>query len=613
MEFVDPSLQMWLTFGVIVVAVSLYTYDKIPLEFSSIATVAFLLIMFHFMPVFDTAGTPLLTPRDLLKGFADPALITILALLVVGQGLVQTGALNSGARLMVKLGNSWPRLVILITMLVVMIVSGVLNNTPVVVIFIPILSVLSEKLGKKVSSVMMPLSFVAILGGNLTLIGSSTNLLVAGSYSATTGGEIGFFDFLVPGLVLAGVGLLYVLFVAPRLLVDRASLANKLAKGRGKQFLFQMEVSEDSHLNNQTAVAGLFPGIKDVTIRIIQRGNEKFLPPYDDITLEPGDIVQVATTRAVMTEILGSSSTALTDATGESLDGDDDEKTTGRQVMAEAVVAPASRMDGRTLAGTGFRAQTGCTVIGVQRRSRMIRAALHTLRLEAGDTLLVMGDRVNVSELRNNTDVLLMEWSTSELPLTAFALRAQLIFGLLVLTAATGLLPIVVAALAAAIVMVGTGCMNVRQAARAFDRRVFAIVGAAIALGTSLQATGGAEWIAHQVIVGLAGAPDAVILSAFFLMVALLTNVLSNNATAVLFTPIGISVANGMGIDPMVFVVATIFAANCSFATPISYQTNLLVMGPGHYTFGDFMKVGTPLLFLLWVTYSLFAPWYYGL
>ena len=612
MDVISTSLEMWLIFGVIIASVALYSYDKIPLEFSSIATVAVLLLLFHFMPVTKLDGTTL-TPQDLLRGFSDPALITILALLVVGQGLVQTGALNAAARSMVELGNSFPKIVILVTFIFVMIVSGVLNNTPVVVIFIPILSVLSEKLGKKASSTMMPLSFVAILGGSLTLIGSSTNLLVAGRYTEATGNSIGFFDLTIPGLVLATVGLVYVIFIAPKLLKDRAGLANQLAEGRGKQFLFQMEVSEDSPLNNQTAIAGLFPGIKDVTIRMIQRGSEKILPPYDDITLEVGDIVQVASTRSVMTQLLGSTPGIMSDAaeaiTEENVEIDE----TTRQVMAEAVVSPTSRMNGRTLAGTGFRAETGCSVLGIQRRSRMIRGALNMLRLEAGDTLLVMGSQKNVSNLRNNTDVLLMEWSKTELPMTVFALRAQLIFTLFIITAATGFIPIVAAALSAAILMIATGCLNVRQAARSFDRQIFAIVGAAIALGTSLQATGGAEWIAQMVIMGLEGTPNWMVLSGFFLMVALLTNVLSNNATAVLFTPIGISVAQQMGLDPMVFVIATIFAANCSFATPISYQTNLLVMAPGHYKFSDFLKAGTPLLLLLWITFSIFAPWYYGL
>lgn len=611
MEFFGAELNMWLTFGVIIAAITMYTFDRIPLEISSIATVAALLLLFHVFPVTNTLGENILTPRDLLKGFSDPALITILALLVVGQGLVQTGALNVPARLLVTKGEKIPKSIFLITFVIVMFTSAVLNNTPVIVIFIPILAVLCEKLGRKTSHMMMPLSFVAILGGNLTLIGSSTNLLVAGSYFEATGKEINFFDFTVPGLVLATVGLLYIALVIPRILPDRAGMAKRLSKGRGKQFIFQIEISNDNALAGHTAVAGLFPGLKDVTIRMIQRGQEKMLPPYDDITLSQGDIVQVATTRKVMTELLDADPYLAT-----SVDiSDTEHKNTleGSQIIAEAVVAPASRMDGRTLAQTGFRSETACAVLGVQRRSRMIRASLGKLRLEAGDVLLIMGSRSHVMQLRNNPDVILMDWSATERPQTQFALRAQLIFAALVALAATGILPIVVAALIAAVAMVSSSCLNVRQAARAFDRRVYAIVGSALALGASLSATGGALWIAEHMLYLLSGAENWIILSGFFLMVALLTNILSNNATAVLFTPVGLSIADHIGVDPFIFVIATIFAANCSFATPMSYQTNLLVMAPGHYKFIDYVKAGTPLIFILWLTFTFFAMWYYNL
>ena len=611
MELVEPTIQMWLTFAVVVAAIIAYAQDRVPLEISSIATVALLLMMFHFLPVVDETGASKITNRDLLVGFADPALITIMALLVVGQGLVQSGALMAPANFLVRLGGSYPRMILVFCLVTVMVVSAVLNNTPVVVMFIPILATLADKLGRKVETLMMPLSFVAILGGNMTIIGSSTNLLAVGAYEQAGGDRIGFFDFTIPGAFLAAVGLFYVLFVAPKLLKRRQSMANKLASGRGKQFLFQVELGEDSgSLVGQKAIAGMFPGLQDVTIRMIQRGRQQLLPPYDDITLKRGDIVLLAATRSVMTDILNASPNLVSDVEG---DEDTSEPENQRRVIAEAVIAPASRLDGRTLAQTGFRVETGCSVLGVQRRTRMIRAALSQLRLEAGGVLLVMGPRANVLGLRDNRDVLLMESSAAEMPVTANALRAQIIFAGVVAAAATGFMPIVTAAMIGAALMLVTSCLNVRQAGRAIDRRVFTIVGAALALGTALQATGGASWIAHSVVELMTGAPIWALLSVFFLLVALLTNVLSNNATAVLFTPIALSIATELGVDPMPFLLAVIFGANCSFATPMSYQTNLLVMAPGHYKFSDFMRVGTPLIFIVWIAFTLFIPWYYGL
>lgn len=607
----DPTLQMFAVFVLVVAAVTAYSLDRIPLEISSFCTVAVLLLLFRFFPVYDAGGALAVTDRDILAGFADPALLTIMALLVVGQALVQTGALNGPATGLVKLGARFPRTTIPISLLLVLGISAVLNNTPVVVMFIPILAVLSEKMGGKSSTVMMPLSFAAILGGNLTVIGSSTNLLALGAYERQGLPGLDFFDFTVPGLIMAAVGFLYVTLIAPKLLVDRSSMAAQIAGSGGKQFLFQLELGEGNHLVGAHSVAGLFPGLKDVTVRMIQRGREKLLPPYDDVTLEVGDIIMVAATRSVMTELLHATPDAVADAEGES--ETEDEKRGKSRIIAEAVVAPASRLDGRTISQTGFRAETGCTVLGVQRRSRMIRAALSQLRLEAGDVLLIMGARDNVLGLRDNRDVLLMESSAVDMPKQEYALRAQLVFAGVVLSAASGLLPIVMAALTGAVMMLALGCINVRQASRAIDRRVYAIVGAALALGTAMQGTGGAAYLAESVLSLIEGAPTGVVLSVLFLLVALMTNILSNNATAVLFTPIAVSLANALGLDPIPFLVTVIFAANCSFATPMSYQTNLLVMAPGHYQFIDFVRVGTPLIFILWLTFTLFVPWYYGL
>ncbi|MEX0298128.1 MAG: SLC13 family permease [Kordiimonas sp.] len=612
MDLVEPTLQMWLTFAIVVGAIIAYAYDRIPLEISSITTVALLLFVFEILPLYGAEGAKLLTTRELLQGFADPALITIMALLVVGQGLVQTGALNGPARMIVTLGKQAPKLVIIGCLVIVMMISAIMNNTPVVVIFIPIMAALAEKLGKKSAVVMMPLSFAAILGGNMTKIGSSTNLLAIGAYEQTSSNTVGFFEFTLPGAVLAAVGLLYVTIILPRLLSDREGMASQLASKSGKQFLFQMELGGDNKLIGQQAIAGMFPGLKDLTVRMIQRGHDKLLPPYDDITLRTGDIVMVAATRGVMTELLNASPDLVSSAEG--VEGEDSEEATNqRRVIAEAVIAPASRMDGRTLAQTGFRAETGCTVLGVQRRSRMIRAALTQLRLEAGDVLLVMGSRGNVLDLRDNRDVMLMESSASDVPMKEYAVRALMIFSGIVFTAAFEILPIVVSALVGATLMMVFRCLNVRQASRAIDRRVFTIVGAALALGAAMQGTGGAAWLAHAVIESLSEAPVWALLSGFFLLVALLTNVLSNNATAVLFTPIAVSIAAELQLDPMPFLLAVIFGANCSFATPMSYQTNLLVMAPGHYRFVDFVRAGTPLIFVMWLTFTLFIPWYYGL
>ncbi|HAC56876.1 MAG TPA: SLC13 family permease, partial [Rhodobiaceae bacterium] len=349
-----------------------------------------------------------------------------------------------------------------------------------------------------------------------------------------------------------------------------------------------------------------------------QRGEHPILPPFEDVTLSAGDVVIVAATRQTLTEALKSGSRIFEGmleerfAEGVETNGGP-AKPGGELILAETVVAPGSRMIGQTIEQIAFRHQTGCIVLGVQRRSRMIRTLLNDIRLEAGDVLLVLGKASRIQDLRQNRDVLLLEWSATELPDPKLAHRALAIFGVMVATVLTGILPIEIAAIGGALAIIAFGVLNIRQAARAIDRRIFLMVGAMLGVATALEVTGGAQAIAVASVDMFQGYGVPVMLSAFFFAIAVTTNVLTNNATAVLFTPIAISTAMQLGVDPMIFVYAVIFASNCSFATPMGYQTNLLVMGPGHYEFRDFVRAGTPLVILLWLAYSFFAPWYYGL
>ena len=611
----DVDFHMWATLALIAIAIVLYSLERLPLELTSMGLVAALLVFFQLFPVAAPDGANLLGPRQLLAGFAEPALIAVLALLVIGQAIVHTGALERPARWLATIRHH-PVAAIAIALAAVLSISAVLNNTPVVVIFIPIMTALADRMRRTVSGVMLPLSFAAILGGMTTLIGSSTNLLVLSAMVDLGLEPLGFFDFTVPGLLLAGVGLAYVLLVVPRLLPDRAPLARTIVGGNGKQFIAQIAVGPDSSLAGARAVAGLFPSLPEMTVRMIQRGEHPLLPPFEDVALRPGDIIIVAATRKALTDALASRPELMPEAANggpRPAPAGEGSALGPEQSLAEVVVAPASRMIGRNLAQIGFHYQSHCVVLGIQRRSRMIRSPMDEIRLEAGDVLLLLGARRDLLALRANPDVLLLEWLTRELPAPVHARRALLIFAAVVGLAASDLVPIVVAAVAGATTMVAGGCLNLRQAGRALDRRVILMVGATLGLGTALQVTGGAAYIAHILVTLLGGLSVAVTLSAFFLLVAGFTNIISNNATAVLFTPIAIKTAIELGVDPTVFVFAVIFAANCSFATPIGYQTNLLVMGPGHYRFSDFLRAGTPLIFIIWLTFSLFAPWYYGL
>ena len=320
----------------------------------------------------------------------------------------------------------------------------------------------------------------------------------------------------------------------------------------------------------------------------------------------------VAATRDALTESFGGAA-GLQHADDDPATEDEPRQRQADQVLAEVMVTPNSRFVGLTLSQVRFRNLYNCIVVGIQRRSQMIRSRMSEIRLQAGDVLLIQGRRRDVSALRQASHVLLIEWSAQDQPSIHHAPPALAIFAAVILTAATGVMPIAVAALCGAALMIAFGVLNIRQAARAVDGTVVMMIATALALGAAMQETGGAAFLAGGLLSLAGDAGPVAVLSGFFLLVAILANIISTKATAVLVTPIAVGIADAMGVSVVPFAVAVIFASNCSFASPVGYQTNLLIMAPGNYRFGDFVKAGAPLLIIVWLTFTLFAPWYYGL
>ena len=605
------DVLMWLTFATIVAMVVAYALERWSIELVSIATVVAWLVIFWIGPMVLGIKTPL-GPDEILAGFSNQALVTVLAMLVVGQGLFQTDALERPAAMLARYGGRTGMGAVVLILFVAMVTSAVVNDTPVVVMFLPVVTAIAATRGIATSKVLMPLSFAALLGGKTTLIGTSTNLLAAG-VAQKSGLTIGFFEFTIPAVIMAAIGFAYVALLLPRILAARAGMADQMTGGRGKQFIAQIDITYGHPLAGIASVSGMFPALKDMTVRLVQRGEHPFLPPFENLTLRPGDTVIVAATRNAITRAISDGAAAPTREAGDGGGESGPAMPTKDVTLAEAVVAPGSRMIGRTIEQAAIHLETGTVVLGVERRSRMPRMPLSDIRLEAGDVLLVGGTRESIEGLRLSRDLLLLEWSAADLPTRRYAKRALIIFAAIVLYAASGIGPIVIGALAGAFAMIVAGCLNIRQAMRAFDHRIYLMVGASLAAAAALQATDGAMFIADAALSAVSAYPASVTLSVMFLVVAILTNILSNNATAVLFTPIALQLAAKTHNDPMPFVVAVILAASCAFATPIGYQTNMLVMGPGHYRFRDYLLAGTPLVILMWLVYSVIGPWYYGL
>lgn len=602
---------MWASFLVIFLAMIAYASEKLPMDVTSVLVLVALLLLFTAMPMRDADGQLMLESADLLAGFGNPALMTIMALLVMAQGLFQSGALEKLIEQASRRATRNPAMAVFIVLIGAMLSSAFLNNTPVVLMTIPILLAIAGRTKSRAAPYMMGLSFITILGGMLTLIGSSTNLLVADTAARLGMTEIGFFDQTVPGLVMMAIGSLYVFFIMPRLLGKREDGEEKPDMDSGRQFIIELRLRPGDRLIGAEMAAGFLPALSGMTLQMLQTDGQKLLPPFDDHTLKSGDKLFIAATRREIADALAVKDHPLRAHLLSQVPGAEDAD--GDLMLVELVIAPGSRMTKRAIGQTGFTHTTDCMIIGLQRRARMLRHEMSDIRLEAGDVLLVMGQQSAVEGLRHNRDTLLMEWSARELPRFEKAGWARLIFAATVIAAASGLVPIVVAAMSGALAMVLSGVLNARQAARGFDLRIFIVVAAALAMAQAMSATGGASYIADNFLALFAGSPPAIILSAFFLLCTVVTNLLSNNATAVLFTPLAVNLAVSLNVDPMAFVLAVIFAANCSFATPIAYQTNLLVMAPGNFRFADFMRAGIPLIVILWLSYSLFAPWYFNL
>jgi di/tricarboxylate transporter len=607
----EMNMHMWIGFAVIGLAMLAYASERLSMELTSLLVILTFMLLFTFAPLTNADGTLLISSGDMLTGFANPALITIMALLVMAQGLFQSGALERLIDQASRRAARSPELAIFTVLMGAMIASAFLNNTPVVLMVIPVLAAMASRASSNASPYMMALSFITILGGMLTLIGSSTNLLVADTAARLGMTELGFFDQTLPGLVLMAVGSLYVLFVMPRILKTREAGQDDSDTDSGRQYIIELRLRYGDSLIGSETAAGFLPALSGMTLQMIESGAQTMLPPFDDHQLQSGDKLYIAATRREIGDALAQKDHPLRNHLMRQVPtGDDNSEDL---MLAELVVAPGSRIAQRAIGQTGFTHTTDCLIIGVQRRSRMLRHEMSDIRLKAGDVLLVIGQQSAVEGLRQNRDTLLMEWSARELPRFEKAGPARLIFATTVLAAASGFVPIVVAALAGAIAMVTSGVLNVRQASRGFDLRIFLVVAAALAMAQSMEVTGGAAYVSSHFLSLFDNGSPAIVLSAFFLLCAVVTNLLSNNATAVLFTPMAINLAAALDVDPMAFVLAVIFAASCSFATPIAYQTNLLVMTPGNFRFSDFMRAGIPLVLILWLTYSAFAPWYFGL
>ena len=595
------EFYMWLVFALTLLTMVLYSLDKIKIEIISLFVIVVLLLLFQNSPILGHASGIPINIDLLLQGFANPALIALMSLLVIGHGLLVTGALEDIA---VRLSGDRDKNTLYKfygIMLLVFILSATLNNTPIIIMFIPIIVALSKQMDVSSRSILIPLSYVSILGGMTTLIGSSTNLLVSGTTSSLIGRELGFFEFTNQGIILALIGFVYAIFILPKILEKKNKDIvdnEKEAFESGRIYLVEITIDSNNPLIGKKFVSGILSDIKEIAVNVILRDGEKFLPPFEDVQIRANDKLVLEITKNQLTEKLKSN-----DKIFNSLDNNN--SISERGILIEASVTPRSFFIGRNLTQTNFEAETNCKIIGIKNDKKFLRNSPRHQRMEAGHILLIKGEEEDIKNLRGKKEIFPIEWSAIYLPAKQFILRSRIIFAFTILSAATGLLNITVAALLGVILMLLTNVLTIRDAISALDAKIFLLVASSIMLSTALQETGGALYIADLLKDLLINFDIIIVLSLFFIFIAIITNFLSNNATAVLFAPIAINLASDFNIQPEPFIYCLIFAANCSFATPIGYKTNLLVMGPGNYQFKDYLTSGIPLVLLMWLSYTI--------
>lgn len=589
----------------IVVALILFTRDRLPLESSSLAVIVLLLLGFHFFP-YQVDGVPV-DPAQFLLGFGNAALVAICSLIVIGKALETTGALQPVALFAAGLWSKRPKTALLLMLIAVFVMSAFVNDTPIVVLMIPILVGIALRTRLSVSGFMLPMGLATILGGMSTTIGTSTNLLVVGITRDLGVADIGMFDITLPAIMVGGVGLLYIWLVVPRLLPDRAA---PMVDTRPRLFDAQLTVREDGFADGKTLKEVLDKTQHEMRIDQIRRGDSLLLAKMPSVVLQAGDRLRVKDTAENLKQFEVAIGATLFDPADEQ---DSDLPNESGQQLAEIVITTGSPLHRRTLPDDSLRSSIGLIPLAVHRaRMPRERTTPDPVRLRAGDVVLVQGTHEALDALKTDGKMLVVD-GTTDLPKRHRAKRALFVLALVVGAAATGLLPISISAFIGVGLMIIFGCLGWRDVGQSLPVAVILLIVASLAMGKALVATGMAQYLASGFVNAAGDLPTPAIISAFILIMAVLTNIVSNNAAAVIGTPIAIAAAQQLGIDPMPFVLAVLYGANMSFATPFGYQTNLLILSTGGYRFSDFLKVGIPLIIILWIGFSIVLPVMYGL
>ncbi len=602
-------------FAVVLLALVLFVTEPVPVDITAIGVMVTLLLIApasEALVAVGLLGEPieLLTYEQGISGFANAATITVLAMFILSEGVQRTGVIQILGSKIAALTREDETRQLGATIGVVAPISGFINNTAAVAILLPMVTDLAERGRTSPSKLLLPLSYASMFGGMLTLIGTSTNILASDLYARITGGPpFGMFEFTALGAAVTVVGAAYLLtlgrYLTPERIKPRTDLTEEFQMA---EYLTEVVVREDSPLVGRRVEDALAETAFDVDLLQLIRGDEVFLEPLGPKQIQVGDVFAVRTDRDALFELIDAEGLDLVPVT---VDERELEAADRGQNLVEVVIGPGSSLAGESLASASFRQRYDATVLALRRGGELIHRRMDNVPLRVGDTLLVQATADSVERLDTNRDFIVAQeierrdFRESKIPV------AVGIVALVVAAAALDVVPIVVSALAGALAMVLTGCLKPTEVYDSVQWDVIFLLAGVIPLGIAMEQSGAATLLAGLVVASADLLPLLGVLAVFYLLTALLTNVISNNASVVLMVPVAVEAANALGASPFSFVVAVTFAASTAFMTPVGYQTNLFVYGPGGYRFSDYVRVGAPLqlLFAAVTTAGIAAIW----
>ena len=587
------GMSIWIVSAILVITLILLVTQKMPVDVTAMGIIVVLMI------------TRILPPIEAIKGFANPAVITVGAMFLVSRGMIRTGVVGFVAQKVIEYSKGNAHIAMLVILGMVAIASAFINNTPVVVLFIPIIISLSCEYGFSPSKLLIPVSYASILAGTCTLIGTSTNIIVSDLSAMYGYGNLDMFELSTVGVPIALLGITVLYFTAPHLMPGHEAPICELKDSEHRRYLAELKIPRGSRLIGQDPESVFSKEYTSIEVLEVIRYSHIFYPDRGDVKMAADDLLLV---KGFLNDLVALIQNPMVDLPHTS-EGANLEVNPRKSIIVELIIPPQSSLLGERLLETSLKRDPDIHILGIKRTHlHYTEQKIHDVNLKIGDILLIQCPESKLDRLRGGTDFIIIEDVYHEIVHKRKARWALSIFLGLIIAATTGIADIMVCALTAVLLMILTGCLQIRDAYRSLQADVLMLIVGTIALGTAMVKTGATQYYAEAYLRFFHGSGPLIVLAGFLLLTSVGTQLLSNNAIAVLLLPLAISTAETIGVHPKPFIMAVCFGASACFASPIGYQTNLLVFGPGSYRFVDYLKLGIPLNILVIIMGTFLIP-----